>query len=154
METCRRIEALIDFIASKYLNAVEIGIGNFPDVAYALIGRGLNILATDIKPYCYNRIEVIVDDVTKPRFSLYKHKDLIYSMRPPTELVPYMINLAKEIHADLIVKPLSSEYLNGKLVNYENTTFFVWEYGFNKKAYLSKIRNKNGWIPHKHNEST
>lgn len=128
METHRRIKGLVDYIADRYHNAVEIGIGCFPDIAFQLIQKGLKIFATDIKPYYYKGIKVIVDDVTDPMFFLYKDIDLVYSMRAPTELVPYMINLAQKIPADLIVKPLSSEYLNGKLFSYENTTFFIWEY--------------------------
>lgn len=131
METYRRIEGLVDYIAGKYHNTVEIGIGCFPDVASHLIERGVHVFATDIRPYYYNDIKVFVDDVKNPLFILYEDIDLVYSMRTPSELVPYMINLAKKIPADLIVKPLSSEYLGGQLVSYGNTTFFLWKYGSN-----------------------
>ena len=48
METCRRIEGLVDFIAGRYHNVAEIGIGHFPDVAFALLDRGVDVFATDI----------------------------------------------------------------------------------------------------------
>jgi hypothetical protein len=50
LETCRRIEVPVDFIAVRYNNAVEIGIGNSPDVAFALLSRDINVFATDISP--------------------------------------------------------------------------------------------------------
>lgn len=110
METYRRIDGLVNFVAGRYGNAVEIGIGHFPDVAFALKGRGLKVFATDIKPFKYDGLKVIVDDVTDPDMSFYGGIDLIYSMRPPPELIPYMMRLAETVSADLIIKPLSSEY--------------------------------------------
>ena len=126
METCRRIEGLVEFIAERYADAAEIGIGHFPDVAFALSNRGVNIFATDIRPFNHKGIKVIVDDITMPDLYLYSGLDLIYSMRPPLEMVPYMVRLAKTISADLIVKPLSSEYIDGwRSIRNENTTFFL-----------------------------
>lgn len=128
METCRRIEGLVEFIADRYADAAEIGIGHFPDVAFALTNRGVNIFATDIRPFNYEGIKVIVDDVTLPDLSLYDGINLIYSMRPPPELIPYLIRLAKTISVDLIVKPLSSEYIDGwRLIRNGHTTFFLWK---------------------------
>lgn len=126
METCRRIEGMEDFIAGRYANTAEIGIGHFPDVAFELLNRGIRVFATDIQQFRYRGLKVIVDDITSPVLSLYDGIDLIYSMRPPPELVPYMAMLAKKIFADLIIKPLSSEYIDGyRLMCHGNTTFFL-----------------------------
>lgn len=126
MEKYKRIEDLVDFIAERYENAAEIGVGHFPDVALGLQKRGVKVFATDIRPFLYDGVDVIVDDITSPSLSLYKGIDLIYSMRPPPELVPYIAKLAKTISADVIMKPLSSEYPEGwRLIRYRNTTFFV-----------------------------
>lgn len=126
METCRRIEDLIDFIAGRYDNAVEIGIGHFPDVAFALLERGISVFATDIQVFHYKGLKVVIDDIIWTDLSLYGGIDLIYSMRPPPELVPYMQKLAKKISADLIIKPLSDEYIEGcRLIRNRNTTFFL-----------------------------
>ncbi|MBM4129136.1 MAG: hypothetical protein FJ243_03335 [Nitrospira sp.] len=121
-----RYEGLVEYIARNYRNAVEIGIGHFPDVAYALLEKGVKVFATDVKPYRYRGLKVIVDDVTRPDLSLYDSRELLYSLRPPPELVPYMERLAKMFSADLIVKPLSSEYLSGQFNRYGDTTFFFW----------------------------
>ena len=126
METCRRIEGLVDFIAGRYNNAVEIGIGHFPDVAFALLKRQVRLFATDIRPFQYPGLNVVVDDITEPELSLYRGMKLIYSMRPPPELIPYMKRLARLISADLILKPLSDEYIDGcRLMQNGNMTFFT-----------------------------
>lgn len=127
METRRRVEGLVNYIADKYSNAAEIGIGHFPDVAFALLERGVKVFVTDIRPFKYHGLKVVVDDITNTDISLYKGVNLIYSLRTPPELVPYMIRLARTLSIDLIVKPLSSEYLNGRLVCHGNTTFYSWK---------------------------
>ncbi len=119
-------EGLVEYIAEKYNNTVEIGIGYFPDVAFALLKKGVRNLATDVRPFQYNGLKVILDDITNPDLSVYSGIDLIYSLRPPPELVPYMEQLARTLSTDLIVKPLSSEYIGGQIIRYENTTFFIW----------------------------
>ena len=129
METCRRIEGLVDFIAGRYSKIAEIGIGLFPDVAHALIEKGTKVFATDIVPVYYDGVKVIVDDITDPDISLYNQIDLIYSMRPPPELFPYMKSLADTISADLIVKLLSSDYVEGlRPIRHRESTFFVWNH--------------------------
>jgi len=130
LEKYKRIEDLVDFIAERYENAAEIGVGHFPDVALGLQKRGVKVFATDIRPFLYDGVDVIVDDITSPSLSLYKGIDLIYSLSPPPELVPFMARLAKTISADVIMKPLSSEYPEGwKLMKNGDTTFFIREYG-------------------------
>jgi len=126
LETYRRVEGLTAFIAAGYRHAAEIGIGLFPDVAYALTERGLGVFATDIRPFHHDGIKVVIDDVTSPDMKLYKGIDLIYSMRPPPELVPYMKKLAMTISADLIVKMLSSDCVKGfRLMRNGSTMFFL-----------------------------
>lgn len=125
METYRRIEGLVAFVAAGYRDAAEIGIGLFPDVAYALMERGLKVFATDIQRFRYNGLKVVVDDIMSPNSGLYAGIDLIYSMRPPPELIPYMKRLAETVSADLIIKPLSSDYIDGRLIRYGETTFFI-----------------------------
>ena len=128
METCRRIEGLVNYIAGKYVHAVEIGIGHFPDMAFALLDIGVQVFATDIRPFKYIGLKVVMDDITTPDLSAYTDIDLLYSLRPPPELIPYMVRLARTLSSDLIVKPLASEYPDGQLINHKNTTFFLWKY--------------------------
>lgn len=124
----RRYEGLVNYIASNYGNTTEIGIGHFPDVAFALLERGVRVFATDVRPFQYTGLEVVVDDITEPNLSLYKTIDLFYSLRPPPELVPYMVRLARVLSKDLIVKPLAADYTYGRLIRHGNTTFSLWNY--------------------------
>ncbi len=118
----------MDYISGTYWDIAEIGIGYFPDVAFALIQKGVNVFATDVRQFQYYGLSVILDDIIEPDFSLYSSVDLIYSLRPPPEIIPYIIRLAKAVSADVIVKPLTSDYLGGKMIRNGNTTFFLWEY--------------------------
>jgi uncharacterized UPF0146 family protein len=124
----QRYQGLVDYISGTYRDSAEIGIGHFPDVAFALLKQSVKVFATDIRQFQYNGLSVILDDITEPNFSLYTSVDLIYSLRTPPELVPYVIQLAKAVSADVIVKPLTTDYLGGKMIRNGNTTFFFWEY--------------------------
>ena len=117
---------VVEYITRRYDSAAEIGVGAFPDVALALAKRDVEVFATDIKPFAYEGLETVIDDVTEPDRSLYAGRDLIYALRPPPELVPYMVQLAKALCVDLIVKPLASEYPGGELTRHRNSTFFLW----------------------------
>ena len=121
-------QGLVDYVSVRYLDCVEIGIGHFPDVAFALLKQGVRVFATDIRQFQYNGLRVILDDITEPDISLYSSVDLIYSLRPPPELIPYMRRLARSVSADVIVKPLSSDHIAGKIMKSGNTAFFIWEY--------------------------
>jgi len=123
-----RYQGLLDYITGRYDYAAEIGIGHFPDVAFALLKRGVRVFATDIQPFHYSGLKVIVDDILEPDFPAYTTLDLIYSLRPPPELVPYIVRLARRLSTDLIIKPLASEYQRGQLIHHGDTTFFLWNY--------------------------
>lgn len=123
-----RYEGLVNYISDRYGSAVEIGIGHFPDVAFALLKKGMQVFATDVRPFQYSGLKVTVDDIMEPNLMTYPSVDLIYSLRPPPELIPFMSQLAKKLQTDLIIKPLASEYPGGKLISHGNTTFFMWSY--------------------------
>lgn len=129
METHRGVEDLAEYIAARHRKGAEIGIGHFPDLAFALMRRGVEVFATDIIALSYEGLRMVVDDVTAPDVSLFYGVNLIYSMRPPPELIFYMDRLAQRLSVSLIVKPLSSEFIDGRRpVRYGDTTFFEWGY--------------------------
>ncbi len=119
---------LVDYIAEKYSSVAEIGIGHYPDIAYKLVLKGIDIIATDIYPFHYRDIKFFIDDITEPDISIYNSARLIYSIRPAPELVIYMKKLARTIKVDLIVKPLSSEFHDGELINYKGINFYLWNF--------------------------
>ncbi|MGQ9569392.1 MAG: UPF0146 family protein [Thermodesulfovibrionales bacterium] len=126
MKDFYRYKGLVNYIAERYSSAVEIGVGHFPDVAFALQKRGIKVFATDIIPFYYDGLSVIKDDVMEPDLSKYLDVELIYSLRTPSELILFILRLARRLKSDLIVKPLHSEFLDGKIVSYGNTTFLFW----------------------------
>lgn len=90
---------------------------------------------TDIKPY--HKV-IIEDDITRPDLKIYENSSLIYSIRPPTELHPFLIDVAITTGCDLIIKPLSTEFINIsksnltklkdknkiELINYKKSNFY------------------------------
>ena len=106
----------------------EIGVGRFSRIADMLSERdNITIIKTDISPADES---VIKDDITSPDLDLYKGVDIIYSIRPPSELQPYLVKLADELDCQLIIKPLTNEDLNTgrvkmKLKNFRKASFYT-----------------------------
>ncbi|WP_296890341.1 UPF0146 family protein [uncultured Methanobrevibacter sp.] len=106
----------------------EVAIGKFTQVYdYLNKHENVNIIKTDISPGDY---DVIKDDITNPNLKLYENLDIIYSIRPPSELQPYIIDLALKTNTKLIIKPLFNEDVNSrrvklKLKNYNKASFYT-----------------------------
>jgi uncharacterized protein len=119
-------QGLVDFIAEHYHSAMEIGIGWYPDVALALMARGIRVRATDIDPRPLGNLDSVQDDITRPCLRHYQGFDLYYAVRPPLELVPYLKRLADHQGVDLVIKPLQAEFPGGRLVQKGKSFFFFW----------------------------
>lgn len=109
---------LIMRIFPKPKKIVEVGVGKLPEIAVKLAEKlpKTEIIATDINIQTiqqikqrYPQIKFVQDDITRPDIKIYQNSDLIYSIRPPPELTPYLLKLAKKVGATLIIRPLSSE---------------------------------------------
>jgi len=107
---------------------IEIAIGKFFSVADYLKNYNPSIIdftATDINP---DNPNIVFDDVTNPDMNIYNGADIIYSIRPPQELQPYIASVVAKTGAILIIKPLFNEDLNinfpMKLVNYKKAVFY------------------------------
>ena len=106
----------------------EVGVGKFDMIANMLSEReNITLIKTDIDP---KDSTVIKDDITNPDIDLYRDTDIIYSIRPPSELQPYLVNLALEVGCQLIIKPLTNEDLNTgrvkmKLKNFRKASFYT-----------------------------
>lgn len=112
----------------KHLKVAEVAIGKFDKVYEYLNNKeDITIIKTDISP---KDDGVIKDDITCPNIELYKDVDIIYSIRPPSEIQPYLIDLKEKTNAILIIKPLFNEDLNTgtkkmKLKNYKKASFYI-----------------------------
>jgi hypothetical protein len=113
---------------NKNVKIVEVGVGKFDEIANILSSKeNITLIKIDINP---KDETVIRDDITKPNLELYENADIIYSIRPPSELQPYLVNLANEINCQLIIKPLTNEDLNTgnvkmKLKNFKKASFYI-----------------------------
>ncbi|MFQ5975412.1 MAG: UPF0146 family protein [Candidatus Hydrothermarchaeales archaeon] len=124
----------VEFIVKNYRDSkkiVEVGVGTRYEVLEEL-DKALDaqVIGTDIKA---DNPKVVVDYITKPNLEIYKRADLIYSLRLPIELHPYAEKVAKCVGSDLIIRPLSTEYVNHKnlfnevkLVNYKSVFFYLF----------------------------
>ncbi len=125
------MRGIIDYISENYKNVVEVGVGNYTKIAHALEVRGLKVTATDIN-VVWRDFPALIDDITEPDLSIYVGADLIYSIRPPMELVPYIEKVARKVCADMLIRPLSGEYCEGKLINYGGTHFYLKEFKWSR----------------------
>ena len=119
---------ILNEAGSEEIKIAEIGVGKFDKIAESLSKKdNITIIKTDISP---KDPTVIKDDVTNPNLDLYKDVKIIYSIRPPSELQPHLVNLALKINSQLIIKPLTNEDLNTgkvkmKLKNYGRSSFYI-----------------------------
>jgi len=114
-------EDIVDFITSNYSNAkkiVEIGVGSLPSIAIPLKKRlpSTTVIVIDMDRTRIREIEqehpelvAIKDDVFRPEYAIYRGASLIYSIRPPPELIPAISDLSKAMNTDVLIRPLSSE---------------------------------------------
>ena len=128
--------AIADYIAENYPSAkkiVEVGVGKVPDVAIEVqrLLPKCGVIVTDVaeQTELLVRVKFVHDDITEPNLNIYEGAALIYSVRPPPELQPYLLQVAQKAGADLLIKPLASEsmYLKGgNLINYQGIAFYVF----------------------------
>ena len=121
-------EYILTEVGESEVKIAEIAVGKFDRIAEYLASRdNITLIKTDISP---KDDTVIKDDVTNPNLDLYKDIDIIYSIRPPGELQPYLVKLALETDSQLIIKPLTNEDLNTgkvkmKLRNFKKASFYT-----------------------------
>lgn len=114
-----------EYILGNYKDVpiVEIGIGANFRVFEELKKNNVDVRAIDIGPATD---DVIKDDVLNPDMEIYSGAGLIYSIRPPPELVPYIEEVARKAGADLLIRPLTTDDVpeNGELKNYKSAIFY------------------------------
>ena len=114
----------------KKTKIVEIGAGKFQTISKNLSeNENIDIVMTDIDPANEN---IIKDDVFNPNMSIYNGADILFSIRPPSELQEAIMKIRDEVNATLIIKPLFNEDLNMKtkkmkLKNYNRASFYIYE---------------------------
>lgn len=123
--------------AAKLQRIVEIGVGWYPWIALDLKQKtSSQILVTDANPKViawikrsFPQLQAIKDDVTKPKLQAYFGSQLIYAIRPPPEILPYLKKLAKKLSCPLIIRPLTNEEalnLNSEWTKLNETLFIFF----------------------------
>ncbi|MGZ4901872.1 MAG: UPF0146 family protein [Halobacteriota archaeon] len=126
--------SLSEFVKRNYSRrVVEVGCGKRSRTAFILT-RSLDIIVTDIleseavdgciKPF------YIKDDITSPDLNLYYNAQLLYSIRPPLEIQHSILNVARIVQADVLIKPLDDEIidiLRMYLKNHKGIAFYHFQ---------------------------
>jgi hypothetical protein len=86
------VDALAELAPSR---AVEVGVGNRPDVVAALAARGRTVVATDVVDReVPDGVQFVHDDVTDPDPGVYQESDLVYALNCPPELQRPLVEVA------------------------------------------------------------
>ncbi len=128
---------IAEYILYNYRNkVVEIGVGNLPQVALLLKNK-LDVAVTDINEQNHNwrnGVRFYKDDIFNPDIGIYEHASLIYSIRPPIDMQDAIAKTAREVGADLIIRPFGNEkadlsryFKNYALVNYKKARFYLYK---------------------------
>lgn len=110
---------IAELIANLYPDAekiVEIGVGSAPWTLLKLreLLPRTTLLAVDVDQSSIMRLRELglnaeVDDIFDPRVELYQKSDLIYSIRPPIELIDPIVRIAERVGTDALIFPLSED---------------------------------------------
>ena len=124
---------IADYIINNYKNkVVEVGVGSLPQVALLLKDK-MDIVVTDINEQKYAGVRFCRDDIFKPDMGIYRNASLIYAIRPPIDLQDAIAGIAREVGADLIIRPFGNEradlikyFKEYSLVNYKKARFYLY----------------------------
>lgn len=132
ISSMRGAEDLAGYISRNYRGkVVEVGVGHYCQVAGLLAAQGLQVILTDREERLVAGLKVEKDDIFSPRLELYRGAELIYSIRPPLEMQLAMGIVAKEVGADVLIRPLMEEVarlpgFSRRLVNYGHASFYLY----------------------------
>jgi uncharacterized protein len=95
---------------------VEVGVGQRPETArtLAIAIPGCRVVATDVDVRALARLSgepflAVRDDVSEPDMRRYLGASLVYAVRPPPELVPYIQEVAAAAGAECLCVHLTEE---------------------------------------------
>jgi uncharacterized protein len=112
----KRIERdIVHYIAGKYKNVAEVGVGSNFTAAEIIAQSGILVRCSDIRVTAPPAgVFFFRDDIFDPDVSMYAGADLVYAIRAPGELIPPLIALCRRIDCDLLVYHLGFEtYMDG-----------------------------------------
>jgi uncharacterized UPF0146 family protein len=121
-----KIAYLISKLYPRARKIIEVGVGRSPYTLLQLrsLLPNVEIVATDIDQEVVRElngmgVKSLVDDIFEPDEEVYEGADLIYSIRPPFELIPRLAELGSRIGADILIIPLSEDVHLSNLSGWE-----------------------------------
>ena len=121
-----KIAYLISKLYPRARKIIEVGVGRSPYTLLQLrsLLPNVEIVATDIDQEVVRElngmgVKSLVDDIFEPDEEVYEGADLIYSIRPPFELIPRLAELGSRIGADILIIPLSEDAYLSNLSGWE-----------------------------------
>ncbi len=128
-------EDIAEYILKNYRDkVVEVGVGSLPHVALLLKDK-LDVVVTDVNEQKYTGVMFCRDHIFDPDLKIYKNASLLYSIRPPIDIQEAMAKTAKEVGADLLIRPFGNEkadlhryFKNCALVNYKKARFYLYRF--------------------------
>jgi uncharacterized UPF0146 family protein len=129
---------LAEYIVQNYSGrVVEVGVGYNADVARHLqyMDPSLELRITDRVGRTVQGLQVEADDIFSPRLEQYLGARLLYSLRPPLEMQLAIGELAAQIGADVLIRPLGDEVaelpgFQRKLINAGQARFYLFRPDF------------------------
>jgi len=129
-------EDVAEYIAKNYPKAkqiVEAGIGAETCVFEKLKEKSFNVIALDLKSADLNVIKINIekehDSAAEMRkmLEVFQGAELIYAIRPNPELTEALIEIAKQVKADLLIRPFATDEKpeEMKLVNYKRARMWI-----------------------------
>lgn len=124
---------IAEYILRNYKNkVVEVGAGSRPEVALMLKGK-MEVVVTDVNEQKFDGLRFCRDNIFSPDIEIYKNASLIYSIRPPVDFQDALAKVAKEVGADMLIRPFGNEkadlsryFKNHALVNYKKARFYLY----------------------------
>jgi uncharacterized UPF0146 family protein len=114
-------EDIADFITLSYSDAetiIEVGVGVNPWVSKLVKERlpKTRVIVTDVdkekliyvRKLCPN-LELMHENILEPHLKVYYDANLVFSIRPPPELVPELFRLSQRVGCNILIRPYSSE---------------------------------------------
>lgn len=125
---------IAEYILKNYRNkVVEVGVGSRPQVAL-ILKDWMDVVVTDINEQRYSGIRFCMDDIFNPDIEIYRNASLVYSIRPPIDLQEAIAKTAKEVGADLLIRPFGNEkadlsryFKNCAMLNYKKARFYIYQ---------------------------
>lgn len=127
---CRDIS---EYILTNYKNkVVEVGVGSRPEVALLLKDK-LDVVVTDVNEQKFDGLRFCRDNIFNADIEIYRKASLIYSIRPAVDFQDALAKVAREVGADLLIRPFGNEkadlseyFKNHALVNYKTARFYLY----------------------------